>query len=101
MKKIFLVLVIVSFSLLIGLRAGMAENVGNKICPVTGEKINEKTKATYEHEGVTYNFCCPMCIDTFRNDTKQYVGKVEKELQENESQVESAPSHDMHEGHHH
>ena len=25
-----------------------AVNVGNKICPVTGEKIDEKTKVTYE-----------------------------------------------------
>ncbi|MDP3143039.1 MAG: hypothetical protein Q8N14_03710, partial [Candidatus Omnitrophota bacterium] len=28
-----------------------AEEVGNKFCPVTGEKIEEKTKATYEYQG--------------------------------------------------
>jgi len=32
-------------------------DVGNKICPVSGEKIDEKMKATYEYEGKVYNFC--------------------------------------------
>jgi YHS domain-containing protein len=55
--------------------------VGNKICPVTGEKIDEKTKATYEYEGKIYNFCCAMCIDTFKKDPQKYIKKVEEELQ--------------------
>jgi len=79
MKKVFLVLVIIGFSLLIGIRPGMAENVGNKVCPVTGEKIVENAKETYEHEGKIYNFCCPMCIDDFKNNPEKYVEKVEKE----------------------
>ena len=55
--------------------------VGNKICPVTGEEIDEKTKATYEYEGKVYNFCCVMCIDTFKNDPQKYIRKVDEELQ--------------------
>lgn len=58
-----------------------AISVGNKICPVSGEKINEKMKATYEYEGKTYNFCCPMCIDEFKKDPKKYIKKAEEELQ--------------------
>lgn len=58
-----------------------AVNAGNKICPVSGEKIDEKLKATYEYEGKIYNFCCAMCIDAFKNDPQKYIKKVEEELQ--------------------
>ncbi|MFH1094225.1 MAG: YHS domain-containing protein [Candidatus Omnitrophota bacterium] len=54
--------------------------VGNKICPVTGEKVDEKTKATYEYQGKVYNFCCPVCIDEFKKDPDKYIKKVEEEL---------------------
>jgi len=55
------------------------QNVDNKICPVTGEKIDEKIKATYEYEGRIYNFCCVMCIDEFKKDPQKYIKKVEEE----------------------
>ena len=58
-----------------------AEEVGNKICPVTGEKIDEKTKATYEYKGKIYNFCCPMCIDEFKKNPEEYIKKIEQEKQ--------------------
>lgn len=58
-----------------------ATNVGNAICPVTGEKIDEETKATYEYKGKIYNFCCAMCIEEFKNDPEKYIKKVEEELQ--------------------
>ena len=57
-----------------------AENAGNKICPVTGEKIDEMSKATYEYEGKAYNFCCPMCIETFKKDPEKYIKKINEEL---------------------
>jgi YHS domain-containing protein len=47
--------------------------VGNKICPVSGEKINEKWKATYEYKGKIYNFCCPACIKEFKKDPDKYI----------------------------
>ncbi len=55
-------------------------NVGNKICPVSGEKIKEKLKATYEYEGKIYNFCCASCIDDFKNYPEKYIKKVDEEL---------------------
>jgi len=58
-----------------------AVNVGNKICPVGGEKIEEKNKATYEYEGNIYNFCCAMCIDEFKKDPQKYIKKIEEEKQ--------------------
>ena len=54
-----------------------AVNVGNKICPVSGEKIDEKAKATYEYEGKIYNFCCLMCTDEFKEDPEKYIKKME------------------------
>lgn len=90
-----------------------AVNVGNKICPVSGEKINEKIKATYEYEGKIYNFCCPMCIEEFKKDPKIYIKKVGEELQAEskgkeveqkmqlEHETESAGDEDVHRGHHH
>lgn len=57
-----------------------AVDAGNKICPVTGVKINEKIKATVEYEGKIYNFCCAMCIDEFKKDPQKYIKIVEEEL---------------------
>ena len=56
-----------------------AVDAGNKICPVTGEKINEKTKGTYVYNGKIYNFCCPMCIGGFKKDPEKYIKKIEEE----------------------
>jgi len=55
-----------------------AVNAGNKICPVTGDKVDGKT--TYEYQGKIYNFCCPACIDEFKKDPGKYIKKVEEEL---------------------
>ncbi len=73
--------------------SGEAVNVGNKICPVSGENIKEKTKATYEYQGKIYNFCCPMCIDEFKKNPEKYIKKIEQESQA-ESKGQAA-----HEGH--
>lgn len=79
--------------------------VGNKICPVSGEKVNEKTKATYEYEGKIYNFCCAMCIDQFQKDPAKYIKKVEAELQaESKSGAQAQQTmsaEEGHEGHYH
>ena len=55
--------------------------MGNKICPVTGEKINENTKVTYEYQGKIYNFCCAGCLDEFKKDPEKYIKKIEEEKQ--------------------
>lgn len=64
-------------------------NVGNKYCPVTGEKIDDKTKATYEYKGRTYNFCCSGCIDEFKKDPEKYIERMKK--------LESGEDRPMHE----
>ena len=54
-------------------------DAGNTVCPVSGEKIDEKAKATYEYEGKAYNFCCASCIDEFKKDPAKYIKKIEAE----------------------
>jgi YHS domain-containing protein len=55
-------------------------DVGNKICPVTGEQIDETNKATHEYKGKIYNFCCPKCIKTFKKDPEKYIKKVDETI---------------------
>lgn len=61
-----------------------AVDVGNKICPVSGEKIDEK--ATYEYQGKIYLFCCSSCVEDFKKDPEKYIKKVEEELKGKDSQ---------------
>lgn len=80
-------------------------DAGNKICPVMGEKIDQAQKATYEYKGKIYNFCCAMCVDSFRRNPEKYMKKVEEELntqakEESTNATTEAPE-TMHEGMHH
>ena len=80
------------------LAAGQSEavNVGNKICPVSADKIKEETKAIFEYKGKDYNFCCPVCIETFKEDPEKYIKKVEEELQKEKVKEESEGSSEVH-----
>ena len=60
-----------------------AVDAGNKICPVSGEPIDEAAKATYEYEGKIYNFCCAGCIEEFKKEPQKYIDKVNQELEGN------------------
>jgi YHS domain-containing protein len=73
-------------------------NVGNKICPVSGEEVGQggMEPATYEYEGKIYNFCCAGCIEEFKKDPEKYIKKVEEELKEKSSMTEEEMGH-MHE----
>jgi YHS domain-containing protein len=70
--------------------AAKAEDVGNKICPVSGDKIEEAAKAIYEYEGKVYNFCCAMCIDDFKKDPQKYIKKIEEEKAKEAAAVKSS-----------
>ena len=55
-------------------------NVGNKICPVSGDKIptpGEKgdmgdEPVKYEYNGKIYNLCCKMCVKDFKKNPEKY-----------------------------
>ena len=57
-----------------------AVEVGNKFCPVSGDKIpTPGEKGTmgdepikYEYNGKIYNFCCEMCVKDFKKNPEKY-----------------------------
>ncbi len=55
-----------------------AIDVGNKICPVMGDKIDPKSKITYEYNGKIYHFCCPGCIEEFKKNPEKYIRIIEQ-----------------------
>ncbi len=57
--------------------------VGNKICPVSGEKIKKNAMGgpvTIEHNGKMYGLCCSMCIKDFKKDPDKYAAIADKEV---------------------
>ena len=55
-------------------------NVGNKICPVTGVKIENPGEHTVEYQGKIYNLCDSAGKDEFLQDPDKYVAKVAEEM---------------------
>lgn len=107
MKKIFLVSVfaaaLIGYAYAQEPQAEKATEVGNAVCPVSGEKVDSMQKVQYEHEGKIYNFCCPACIDEFDKEPHKYIAKLsegEKEEAQKEAKGEGH-GHEAHEHHHH
>lgn len=58
-----------------------AEEVGNKMCPVSGERVGEMGPIVkIGYKGKIYNLCCSGCIKKFEANSDKYVRIVEKEL---------------------
>jgi len=51
---------------------------GNKICPVTGDKVDGKD--FYDYNGKRYGLCCSMCAAAFKADPKKYSAIADKEV---------------------
>ena len=60
---------------------GLVE-VGNKICPVTGEKVGMDGEeiVKQEYNGKIYNLCCKMCFKDFNKDPEKYSKIAEDEV---------------------
>ncbi|MBF0215785.1 MAG: YHS domain-containing protein [Candidatus Omnitrophica bacterium] len=64
--------------------AGVVKSVpvGNKVCPVSGEKIDiasGMTPETVEYNGKSYGLCCPGCINKFNAEPEKYTKIAEDE----------------------
>ena len=73
-------------------------NVGNKICPVSGEVIadvGDGKGVQVEHEGKVYNFCCSMCAKDFKKNPEKFIKKINEELEGSEH--EEHGDHEEHE----
>src|SRR5690242_9830303 len=56
-----------------GAEKAKSVEVGNKICPVSGEEVGKMGEAVkYEYKGKIYNLCCNMCIKDFSQDPDKY-----------------------------
>jgi len=55
-----------------------AIEVGNRICPVSGEEIPIDKEVKEEYKGKIYNFCCKMCLKDFRKEPQKYIDMIEK-----------------------
>ncbi len=53
-------------------------DVGNKICPVSGQKVDGIN--FYEYKGKRYGLCCPMCAATFKAYPEKYAAIADKEV---------------------
>ncbi len=52
--------------------------VENKLCPVTGEKIDKNAEVKYEYKGKVYSFCCQACIVEFKKNPEKFIEKMNK-----------------------
>ncbi len=58
--------------------------VGNKICPVSGEKVGQMGEIiTYENNGKVCNLCCKMCEKDFKKDPEKF-SKIAEEAAQKE-----------------
>ena len=66
-----------------------AKEVGNKICPISGDKIpapgekgtmGDDGPVKVEYMGKIYNLCCPMCVKDFKKNPEKYSAVAEKEV---------------------
>jgi len=58
-------------------------NVGNAICPVSGEYISdvgEGKGVQIKHEGKIYNVCCKFCAKDFKKDPAKFITIIEHNL---------------------
>jgi YHS domain-containing protein len=46
------------------------------ICPVMREPASGEY--LYEYNGKTYYFCCPMCIEKFKQNPDEYISKIKE-----------------------
>jgi len=102
MKKIVMIVVICLpiFSIGKALPEAAAQNVsvievGNSMCPVTGEDISGKHFA--EHEGKRYGLCCGQCVKKFNKHPKKYLAKAARD----DDADSEAEGHDHHDHDHH
>ena len=60
-------------------------NVGNAICPISGELISdvgEGNGVQIEHEGKIYNVCCKFCAKDFKKNPEKFIKIIEDNLAE-------------------
>lgn len=61
--------------------------VGNSICPVSGEKVGQKGKLVQvEYKGKFYNLCCNLCKKDFLKNPEKYTGIADTQAAKDKSE---------------
>jgi len=82
--------------------AAAAIDVGNKICPVSGDKIGDMGEPVkYEYKGKVYNLCCKMCLVDFKKDPQKFSQIAEEEVKSQAAPEKSEAGHHHVDGHDH
>ena len=79
MKRIVLGLMVASV-LMAAMPVGWAAETapaGNKMCPISGDKVGGKHFA--EYKGKKYGLCCPMCAKKFNKNPEKYLKEMSEE----------------------
>lgn len=108
MKAKKMILAAMMFSLTLGPALAQQEAaptekkaVGNKICPVSGEKVGQMGETVQiEYNGKIYNLCCDMCKKDFLKNPEKYSKIAEEEVKQYEEGSEGDIEHEAG-GHHH
>ena len=67
-------------------KAGLP-NVGNKICPVSGDNVTEMGESVpVVYKGKIYNMCCEMCLKDFQKHPEKFSKIAEDEAEEDQGQ---------------
>jgi YHS domain-containing protein len=67
-----------------------AVEVGNKVCPVSGNEIDMEKVVKFEYNGKIYNLCCADCIAAFANDPEKFAKIAEESLSTNDDAEDMA-----------
>lgn len=59
-----------------GVVAGETVEVGNKLCPVSGQPVSGRDFVAYQ--GKRYGLCCSMCEKSFLSDPVKYISRLDQ-----------------------
>ena len=72
--------------------------IGNKICPVSQEPVDEMGEpVVYEYKGMKINFCCKACVKDFKKNPEKYMDRLMKEIHSGVEGYSSGKSDEAHE----
>lgn len=86
-KNVYLLSISLAIMLIINALILMAAPViefGNKICPVSDERLITSEVIKYEYKGIVYNVCCKMCLKDFKKNPEKYIKKLKAQKEEAE-----------------
>ena len=78
--------------------AGQVVEVGNKYCPVSGDKVSGKHFVDYQ--GKRYGLCCEMCKKKFLKNPEKFIAEMKEQETKGQSPSEGGMDSEEHEHHH-